>query len=230
MTVVAVAAGDVGPERLSPAIGEVTAVVEILDGGQAVDAPLLVLAILLVERPGGVAQPHRGVRIDWPQREVLGHALDEPQRDLRGAVLARRRVGVRRHVELEGVDELVAEDVIGVGERSAERQHDAAAQRLGDAAGALAELALNRVGLLEVGMRRVEHQRLASAQFVPEDPAEANAPAFGHARGEVDALHALPGSSRCRSSRSSGPGNRASCTGPCCGRSTAPTQAASGEG
>ena len=80
----------------------------------------------------------------------------------------------------------MADDVIGVGERTAERQHDAAAQRLGDAAGALAELALNRVGLLEVRMRRVEHQRLPPAQLVAEDAAEARAPAFGHPRGDVD--------------------------------------------
>ena len=104
-----------------------------------------------------------------------------------GAGLARaRRRGLRRDVELERVHELVADHVIGVGERTAQRQDDAAPQRLGDAAGAFAELALDDVGLLEVGMRRVEHERLASAQLVAEQPLEPRVPALGHARGDVD--------------------------------------------
>ena len=62
----------------------------------------------------------------------------------------------------------MADHVIGVGERPAERQHDAPAQRLGDAAGALAELALDRVRLLESACDGVEDQRLAAAQLVTE--------------------------------------------------------------
>jgi len=38
--------------------------------------------------------------------------------------------------------ELVADDVVRVGQRSTKRQDDATAQRLGDAAGSFAELAL----------------------------------------------------------------------------------------
>ena len=69
----------------------------------------------------------------------------------------------------------MADDVIGVGERAAERQDDAAPQRFGDAAGALAELALDRVGLLEVGMRRVEDERLPAAQLMAEDSCSSRA-------------------------------------------------------
>ena len=46
---------------------------------------------------------------------------------------------VLRDVVLKGVDELVAEDVVGRFERSGERQHDAALVRFRDAAGALAQ-------------------------------------------------------------------------------------------
>ena len=101
-------------------------------------------------------------------------------------VLPGGALGFDRHVELKRVDQLVADDVVGVGERTAKRQHDAAAERLGDAAGAFAELALNRVGLLEVGMRGVEHERLPPAQLVAEHAAEPRVPAFGHPRGDVD--------------------------------------------
>src|SRR5436309_2187559 len=85
------------------------------------------------------------------------------------AVLAGLRVRVGGHVELKRVNELVADHVISVGERTAERQHDAAPQRLGDATGALAELAVDRVGLLEVRMRRVENERLPAAKLVCQD-------------------------------------------------------------
>ena len=124
------------------------------------------------------------------------------------------------------MDELVADDVIGVGERSAERQHDAAAQRLGDAAGALAELALNRVGLLEVRMRRVEHERLPSAQLVPEEPLEARVPAFRHPRGDVDPFTLFRVVVDVEMLGLQDLKIELSCTEPCCGRSIAPTQAA----
>ena len=63
------------------------------------------------------------------------------------------RIGAR-HVELKRVHELVSEHVIGVGERAGHRQHDAPLQRLGDAARAFADEALDGVGLPEVRGRR----------------------------------------------------------------------------
>ena len=59
-------------------------------------------------------------------------------------------------------------------------------QRFGDAAGSFAELALNRVGLLEIGMRRVEHERLPARRVVREQPLEPRVPPLRHARGDVD--------------------------------------------
>ena len=90
--VVAEAAADIRPERLAPAVGEVLAVVELLDRRQAVDPAFPGFPVGLVERPRGVAQPHRRVRIDRPEREVFGHPLDEPERKPLRAVLPGRRV------------------------------------------------------------------------------------------------------------------------------------------
>ena len=135
---------------------------------------------------------------------------------------ARRRA--RGDVELERVHELVADHVIGVGERTAERQDDAAPERFGDAARAFAELARDGVGLLEVRMRCVEHERLTPAQLVAEHAARgARASARPCAR-RCRRLRARSDRSRCRSARSSGPGSRGPCTEPCCGRSIAPTR------
>ena len=63
-------------------------------------------------------------------------------------------------IVLECVDQLVADHVIGFGHGRRQRQHDAALRHLRDAAGAFAERAFDDVGLLEVGMRGVQHQRL----------------------------------------------------------------------
>src|SRR5207249_2090035 len=88
--------------------------------------------------------------------------------------------------ELKGVDELVTDDVVRITQRTAERQHDPTAQRFGDAARPLAQLALNRVGLLEIRMRRVEDERLASMQLMREHTLESRQPAFRHASSDVD--------------------------------------------
>ena len=42
------------------------------------------------------------------------------------------------------------------------------------------------VGLLEIGMRGVQHERLPSAQLVLQQALETHAPALGHPRGDVD--------------------------------------------
>jgi hypothetical protein len=59
-------------------------------------------------------------------------------------------VFVRGDVELERMNEFVADDVVGVAERAAHREDDPPAQRFGDAACSLAQLSLDGVGLLEV--------------------------------------------------------------------------------
>ena len=73
-------------------------------------------------------------------------------------------------VILEGVGELVPDDVIEIGERAADGENDPAPQRLGHAAGAFAEVALDRIGLPELGRAGVEDQRLPPVELVAEEP------------------------------------------------------------
>ena len=133
-----------------------------------------------------VAHPQRRVRIERPNREVLGHPLHEPEGQALCCRISTDPAGVARggDVELKGVHQLVADDVIGVGERAAERQDHAPSKRFGDAARALADLTADRIGLLEVRVRRIEDERLASAQLVLQYPPQPRAPAFRHARGD----------------------------------------------
>ena len=122
------------------------------------------------------------MRIDRADREVLGHPLDEPQRQPRRAGLdePRSRSAVAGDVELEGVHQLVPDHVVGLPERAGERQHDPALEELGDAAGPLAELARDGVGLLEIGMAGVEDERLPAVELVVEHAREPLVPALGH--------------------------------------------------
>ncbi len=103
-----------------------------------------------------------------------------------GAVLAGGCARPRGDVELERMHELVADHMVGVAERTAHRQHDATPHRLGDAAGSFAELTLDCVGLLEIGMRGIQDERLPAAERVGEYPLEPRVPPFGHTRGDVD--------------------------------------------
>src|SRR5207249_8203079 len=65
-------------------------------------------------------------------------------------------------------------------------QHDAPLQRFGHTTRSLAELALNGVGLFEVRMRGVQHERLAAVQLVLKEPLEPRVPALGQPGGDVD--------------------------------------------
>ncbi len=84
----------------------------------------------------------------------------------------------------------MADDMIGFGEAGAGGQHDAAAQAFGDAAGPFAHQAGDDVGLLEVRMAGVEHERLAAAEVMIERARQPGVPALGHAR-HVIGEHAL---------------------------------------
>ena len=141
----------------------------------------------------GVPHPHRRVRIDGPDGQVLGHALDEPERDAQTALVAPGRIGVAlgHQVVLEGVDELVADDMIGLRERGAIGQDDPALEGLRDAAGPFAEELVDDRGLLELGAAPVEDQGLAALELVVEHPGEARIPALGHERGQLDRLLVL---------------------------------------
>ena len=174
--VVAETPADVGPEGLAIAVGEVFRAVELRDLGQLL--PL-----------GRVAHPHRGVGIDRPQREVLRHALDEPQGQAHGAGHApARRSVLARDVELEGVDELVAQHVVGLGQGAGEGQDHAPLQDLGDAARPLAGRPAQDVRLLELRVAPVEDDGLSGGEGVAEHARVTRVPPLRHRRG---ALHRL---------------------------------------
>ncbi len=98
---------------------------------------------------------------------------------------------VEDEVVLEGVDELVADDVVGLGQRGSVRQDDPALERLGDAAHPLAQHLGDDRGLLELGAAAVEDQRLAALELVVEHPGESGIPALGHDRGHLHCLLVL---------------------------------------
>jgi hypothetical protein len=130
------------------------------------------------------------MRIHRPDRQVFGHALDEPQRQRQGARRAGAHVGVG-DVVLEGVHQLVAEHVIGGLDWARGRQDDPPLERLRHAARPLADAAHDGVRLPEVRRAGVEDQRLAPAQLVVEDLREAGVPAFGHPGGHMGRLFLL---------------------------------------
>ena len=76
--------------------------------------------------------------------------------------------------------ELVTEHVIRVGERTGHREHDAPFERLGHAAGAFADEALDGVGLAEVRGHRVQDDRLSPAELMAEEARETVVPPLGH--------------------------------------------------
>jgi hypothetical protein len=85
------------------------------------------------------------------------------------------------------VGELVADDVIEVAQGSADREHDPAAERLGDTPGALPEV-VDDVGLAELGCGGIQNQRLTAAQLMPHHAAEPSIPALGHPAGDLRRL------------------------------------------
>ena len=150
--IITVGAAQIRPERLAPAVREPAGVLQIPEAGE-------------LATPYGISHPHRGIRVDVAERHVLRHTLDEPQRH---AVQARRQIAPTdaRDVVLERVRQLVADDVVGLGERCAHGQNDAALQTLGDAASAFTGLLAQHVGLLEIGMIGVENQRLPAVELM----------------------------------------------------------------
>ena len=117
---------------------------------------------------GRITQPHGRLSVDGPERQIFGHALGVPERECEDAGHHAGAVAriVARHVELEGVNQFVAEHVIRIGQRAGHRQHDAPLDGFGHAARTLANQTVNRIGLAEVRRGRVEHDRLAAPQVV----------------------------------------------------------------
>ena len=165
----------VRPERMAVAIGEEVGVVEAVDGRHCV--------------PGRrFADPHRSVAVDGTDRQVLGHAFNEPQRQ---RLQARSnwpalQIDLPRHVVLKGVHQLVTDDVVGLGQPARKGQDDAAFPTLGHATRALADLTVERVGLLEMRMCGVKDELLAAVQLVLQELRQARVPPLSHPRGDAD--------------------------------------------
>ena len=115
-----------------------------------------------------VADEHLGVGLH-AEREVLGHALGEPQghREERLPREQRRRRAAVEEVEHEGVGQLVDHDVPQVLVGPGEGQHHPVAQDLGEPAGAGVDQLGCDVGLGEVVVGAVEDDRHAAAEGVP---------------------------------------------------------------
>ena len=201
--VVAVAGGQERPERVAVAVREVLRVVELLERRQPV-----------VRR--GVAQPHRRVAIAGAERQVLGHAFDEPagqdERVLPGAP-SRCRSGTRARSR-------------GRARGRSRRGRRQTASRCATSSARSGRRCPRRrgrrdVGLSEMRVARVEHQRLPPRETVVQHAARSARTSARPSAPHGASLLLLPGSNRCRSGRSEGRGNRGGRSGPCCGRSTA---------
>ncbi len=158
------------PKRLPEAVRQVVAV-QIHLGDRA-------------QVPGqhGIAQPRFRVGVQAPDGQVLGHALEEPERRLKFQRIELAGQAPGDHVVLKGVHHLVGEHVLEIGVRTGKRQDDPPLGEFGDAAGPLGDEAGQGVGLLELAVRRVEDDRLPLLELVAEDTAQADVRALRHAR------------------------------------------------
>ena len=76
--------------------------------------------------------------------------------------------------------QLVPQNVIVIRINPGQGQHDAILQPFGDAAGSLTDFTGQGVSLAEVGRGRVQNERLAAAELVPQQLREPRVPALGH--------------------------------------------------
>ena len=161
--------------------------------------------------PRRVAHPHRGVRIARTERQVLGHALDEPQRQTLERRCCRAASGSRSC--RTGTRARARGRARGRCRRAARRT----AARCGACSGSVTPpvpspmIAADDVGLLEIGMR----WRRGSSGWRPRSSWSSSRSSRACQRSAiraaiVDRRRAPPGRSRCRSARSSAPGNQES--------------------
>ncbi len=129
-----------------------------------------------------VAQPHRRLGVDRPERQVLGHAFHEPERRIHCDQCLHAGTGVAAAVDvvLELVDHLVLQHVLELGVRAGERQHRTVFEELRDAAQSLTG-GVDDVRLLEIGLRGVQDDRLAALELVMQDARQTAIRAFRHA-------------------------------------------------
>ena len=132
---------DVRPQRVPVSVRE-----DVWVGGHLLDRGQVTL-----ER--GVAQPHRGLGVDRTERQILGHALHEPERRVDGHQCLHARAGMPAavHIVLELVHHLVLKHVLEIGVRAREGQHRAVLKELRHAAQSFARC-VDDVRLLKIGL------------------------------------------------------------------------------
>src|SRR5262245_59930023 len=101
-SLVAPSARDICQERLTVAVWEESGIIELAEAGQRI----------LCRICEGPSHPHGGQPINGPERGILRHPFDEPERELGGSGYA--RLPVADDVVLERVCQLVADDVVEV--------------------------------------------------------------------------------------------------------------------
>ena len=120
-----------------------------------------------VPRDRHVAQHHLVAAV-LPRGEELGEPFGPPQRH---PGLPETRVAperLRREAQLVDVHELVTDRMPEFGVAAAERQRDAALEKLGDTKQPFGRNERQDVGLLEIAVRRVDNERNASSNCVIE--------------------------------------------------------------
>ena len=160
---IAPASAHIRPERLAvPIRKEARIGIQLLDRRQPVAFR-------------GVAQPHGRERIVASEREVLRHALDQPER--KGVQSLQSAGSGLGDAVLEHVYQLVAEHVIVVRVDAGERHYYARTQPLGHTARALGQLLADDIRLLEVRLIGVKYDGLA-IERVTETVRVARVPSF----------------------------------------------------
>ena len=126
-----------------------------------------------------IAHPHSGgiVEID---REIFRHPLNEPQRGIEAAVAA--LLG-EDDVVLKGMHQLVHQHVVKLPVGAGHGQDHPLLEAFRHPAGAAADHALHRVGLLEVVHRSVQDQRDTLFDLMIEHLAQVGITPLGHAGG-----------------------------------------------
>ena len=124
---------------------------------------------------------------------ILNDALVNKCSKLRGLVRDHGRgIVPEEHVEHDGVDHFMLDDVVEVRVASFERKHDAVLEDFRETADAFMERQADDVGLLELGMGIVQDDRNPGAQLVPHRGGNALVHDFHIARGEAgDQIGAL---------------------------------------
>ncbi len=162
--------GDVPPDGLAAAVGEVPV--------QAVD-----LGKVLVN--GGVAQEHVGIGVP-DQRGILRQSLVEPERKLERDVVGDDRLdrAAVEHVVDHRMNQLVVDHVTELPVVSFEGENHPVLEQLGDASNTLFEVFLDHIGLLEGVVGIVDNDRDTVENLIPEQSADRHIRRFRRRRRE----------------------------------------------